>query len=204
MLQVFLISTVVFFALVAFQVGAQIKAERRREQRKKVVCEGFDAASQATIQLIGREAYDEMTERIDRLLAAHANDSCVTVNLTCGSERREGSDRLHSILPGEPVTLAANTQGGLERVDVYSEGICIGSLLLVDAERALDTMRTKNVSGAFVAEQNGYGMSQGVALRVIIFYTSRETERVSEESWVLPYRTRIGKAGKGRIDLFQN
>lgn len=111
-----------------------------------------------------------MTARIADIISNHRCDSTRTVALTGGPESEEGAARLHDLLPGDSLHLRDSSAPGVARVNVYSDDILIGHLLLEDAERALSVMHSMLVTGVYVAEQNCYGDVDAVALNVIIFY----------------------------------
>lgn len=124
----------------------------------------------STRRLIGDEAYEKMVASVDDVIRRHSSDRCQSFGLSSGPDSDPGWRQLHKLLPGDPLWLRKDSDGGLDCIDVYSEGYLIGRLMLTAAEKAAEIMDSKTVTGAYVAEQNSYGDSNIVSLRIILFY----------------------------------
>ncbi len=154
-----------------------------------------------TRALIGDDNFERMRDTVENLLQRHVADKCINVELTSGADSEEGARRLHSLLPGDPLTLRKNTESGLELVDVYSDGYRVGRLLLGDADKAIDVMKNSSLTGVYVAEQNCFGDCSYVDLRLILFFTPRIAAE-NEQQADTPYRFTIN--GPKPIILYQN
>lgn len=198
---------IIFFAALCLIITFALYLKARRDIRNKYshIEENQEdpAAYDSTRSLIGDEAYEEMTRRVDTLLSIHRCDESVAVCLTSGPDNRPEADELHHLLPGEPVKLTRNDENGVECVDVYSRGFRIGRLMLADAEIAIEVMRDSMITGVYVAEQNCYGDCEDIAMRLVIFHCP---ERRHISSAIIderkPYRVRF--QGINPIELFQN
>lgn len=135
--------------------------------------ETLDDPQAYTISLIGRKAYDEMKIQVESVMNEHKGQPSTIFRLCRGADAADGKKCLHSLLPGDQLFLLPNLSGGLSRADVYSKGICVGSLLLTEAETALYMMNQYNIKGVYVAEQNCYGDVDGVDLSLIMFYQAK-------------------------------
>lgn len=123
-------------------------------------------------QLIGDAAYHEMHRRVEILMARHAAHSYDCMYLCSGADTPHGNRKLHSLLPGMPLTLRDASHDGIYAVDVYSDDIRIGSLLFAEAEKVLELMHTRRRTGVYVSEQRAYGDCQTVGLGIVIFHTA--------------------------------
>lgn len=135
--------------------------------------ESLDGPLAYTISLIGQQAYDAMKMQVESVMNEHKGQPSTIFRLCRGADASDGRKCLHSLLPGDRLSLIPNLSGGLSRADVYSKGICVGSLLLTEAETALHMMSQYNVKGVYVAEQNCYGDVDGVDLSLIMFYQAK-------------------------------
>lgn len=157
-----------------------------------------------TADLLGDEAYKRMTEKVDLVMHTHYRDNCRAVKLTSGTESGEGAKRLHHLLPGDDLYLQRADCGDVVAVDVYNEGRKVGTLMLSDAEVAVEIMSQKCVTGVYVAEQNCFGDCPKTDLTMIIFFKERNAEDFSQ-----PYAMQgmefLAKAdGPHPMLLFQN
>ena len=135
MIDLILVILILAVAAVAFNLEARRKVLRRRqverlERLQKLREETGDAG---TIDLIGEQAYRDMTARIDGILERHGHQPCLTLNLSCGPDTDKGSDELHTLLPGEPVEIVPCGEGGVEWYDVYFNGARVGRFVLAEA-----------------------------------------------------------------------
>lgn len=178
MMETLLIILIIALAALAFNMQARYEMRRRREAETAFESDidRMRAPDQETrtIDLIGEEAYAEMTQRIDRVLRDHCHHPCITLELTCGPDSRNGNELLHKTLPGDPLTLNPCTEMGVEWVDVYSNGVRIGRLALEEAEEYGRIIRKAHVCGAYVAEQNCYGIEDSHRMSIIVFYEPSE------------------------------
>lgn len=134
-------------------------------------------AEKRTIDLIGEKAYCEMTERIDALLLRHKGQLCESIPLTCGPGTQAAADELHSLLPGMPLELTLCSEAGVAMIDVYSNGERIGRFALESAAIVRNLMQGNSLKGAYVAEQNCFGIEGSHQLAVIIFYEPKVEKR---------------------------
>lgn len=187
MIEVILITIIIFSVITVFQVQTRIMTENRRRERAARAFAEYNRmhdnraqtetqADARTIDLIGEEAYKEMTARIDALLARHGNQRCVSLELTCGPDTKAGAKELHSLLPGMRLELNICSEGGTRLVDVYSNGTRIGRLALSEASVLTSLMEGNSLKGAYVAEQNCYGLEDSHQMAVIVFYEPRKEE----------------------------
>ena len=176
MIDIILITILILAAAVAFHLQARHDIRIRREERQRERIESLkdECATLRTIDLIGEEAYDRMTEQIGKVLKRHESHCCTIVNLTCGPDSREGSEELHSLLPGVELNLVACSQEGLDCIDIYHNGARIGRLLLDDADQLFDIMKSSRITGTYVAEQNCYGIETSHQMCIIVFYKPAE------------------------------
>lgn len=202
--------------LIAVALKAKYDVRRRREMLHEALelessREEMSVAERETRRLLGDQAYDEMVERVKRLLHNHDGQKSVTVNLTGGPSNAKGRERLHSLLPGDPLWLRENSIEGVRNIDVYSSGYKIGALMLNDADTVLEVMDTAKITGAYVAEQNSYGESDMVSLRVILFFipdaeeskAARRAHLFAEATKLSPYKITLQGDGHN-YTLFQN
>ncbi|MCM1153670.1 MAG: hypothetical protein NC328_08470, partial [Muribaculum sp.] len=100
----------------------------------------------------------------------HTGDLCMSIGVSCGPATEQGWHQLHMMLPGDELTLRRSEDKGVECVDVISDNIIIGRMMLTAASKALEIIERYDVKGVYVAEQNSYGDSDIMSMRVIIFY----------------------------------
>lgn len=131
-----------------------------------LACDGGIAR---TIELIGKEEYSKMTARIEDVIDRHRGQNCTTVSLTCGPDTFDGAHELHRLLPGQPLNLVSCSAGGVDTIDVYFNGARIGRLALADEEKVRDILNGSRMTGAYVAEQNCYGLIGSHRMELIIF-----------------------------------
>lgn len=148
--------------------------KQRADARRLAELEKLDSLTrnpnQRTVDLIGKDAYSRMTQRINTVLQMHKRHKSITLTLTCGPDSRSGAEELHSILPGEKVEVNMTTEAGVEWTDVYSRGVRIGRFGLL-ADGLLRQISSANaIKGAYVAEQNCYGIENSCQLSVIFFF----------------------------------
>ncbi|MCM1377712.1 MAG: hypothetical protein NC097_02575 [Clostridium sp.] len=124
----------------------------------------------ATRALIGDDLYSRMSQNVDEVIARHADDRCRSFPLSSGPDSSRGWKQLHKLLPGDPLWLKKEMDDGIECINVYSEGFLIGRLALTASDFVGEILDSRCLTGVYVAEQNCYGNSDIVALRVIIFY----------------------------------
>lgn len=205
MLEVIFVILILGLAALAFNIQNSFSIRSKRERIRKDTAERNlrPKPEQRTVDLIGEEAFDEMTRKIDTILSKHSHQQCVTVNLSSGPDTREGASELHSILPGTPVLLNANYEGGVSWIDVYANGARIGRLALLDAATVKDVMKSNVITGTYVAEQNCYGIENSYQLAVIIFYEPKDVavSKKSRFSMPVPHESR---AAGSMIDICQN
>lgn len=176
---------------------------RGRMEAARSNCREFPNSSPGCPVVPEINSHEDITQKVNHLITRHKADKCITVALTSGAASREASLRLHSLLPGDPLCLRRNVEGGLELVDVYSDGYRVGRLLLGDAENAFKVMRDSIMTGAYVAEQNCYGDPSSVDLKIILFFTPRQTPMgMSEIADETPYKVTVN--GSKPLVLFQN
>lgn len=189
---------ILIFTLVLVGVAFNLKAKndriKRREElsRERLATLREGNIEEETKELIGEEAYERMTRMIDDILSTHRGEQCIALDLTCGPNTKFGSDELHSLLPGMKLNLVVCNEGGVECIDVYHNGARVGRFALTQAELVRETMRTNNIRGVYVSEQNCYGLEDRLQLSVIIFYKPMERPAVHS----LIQNTRIEKHSK--------
>ncbi|MDE5644570.1 MAG: hypothetical protein K2I45_02890 [Muribaculaceae bacterium] len=184
MVDVVIICIVVIAAGVAFCLQARhdmlatrkMLSHERFEQLKK------ESSESRTIDLIGEDAYHDMTARIERIIELHGHQACQTFALTCGPDTAEGSRELHRILPGCPLRLCMCREDGVDWIDVYCNGARIGRMALLDACEITDIMTTNHIRGAYVSEQNCYGVEDSHQIGIIIFYEPKEKRGLGADS----------------------
>lgn len=180
MLEFVIAILILMIALVAFNLEMKRSLKAKREVQRRAESERIlrpNDAESRTIDLIGEQAYDEMTRNIDEILRRHGHQKCISFDLTCGPDTLEGSDRLHRLLPGTPLQLMLCSEGGVDWVDVYDGGARIGRLALLEAAILKETMRTNHLRAAYVAEQNCFGIEDSHQLSVIVFYDPKEVSK---------------------------
>lgn len=167
-------SGVAFNLQARHQVRARREAARRRCAREILRGQTGDAGYDHTIDLIGEEEFHRMTERVDHIRKRHGHQPCMRLNLTCGPDTTAGADELHHILPGMPLRLTLCTEGGVNWIDVYFNGPRIGRLALMESMILRDAMRSNYVRGAYVAEQNCFGIEDSHLLSIIVFLEKKD------------------------------
>ena len=179
MLEVITIILIIALAGLAFnlQTAASVKMQRGGSHRRQAESTMQLSSEQSTIDLIGEKTYKEMTERIDEILQKHSHQQCMTLNLTCGPDTKEGAAELHSLLPGTELQLNQCTEGGVDWIDVYAAGARIGRLALLEASSVREISKTNYIRGAYVAEQNCYGIENSHRMALIVFYESKSLTR---------------------------
>lgn len=172
MIDVILVILIVAVAAVAFNLQARrdVRARREAERIARLQRLREETGDGNTIDLIGEEAYRAMTSRIDGILHRHGHQPCISMTLSCGPDTIKGADELHSLLPGQPVEIVPCSEGGVMCYDVYFNGSRIGRFVLTEASLLRETLRDNHVRGAYVAEQNCYGIDGSHDLRIILFY----------------------------------
>lgn len=123
-----------------------------------------------TISLIGLDAFKEMSARIDRILHSHRGDKSISVTLTCGPSDTVCAARLHTLLPGDSISLKIRDNKGVNVVDVFADDLKIGSLVLTEADAVISTLESNRLTGCYVAEQNCYASPGILSMSIIIFY----------------------------------
>lgn len=173
------------FSALTLLMAWMAKRDIRNRHNKKIEAaiadahEEMDPKEAATRQLIGDEAYEKMVARVDEVIRRHQRDNCISVALTSGPDNEKGWKELNRILPGDPVWLKKSSHDGVDCVDVFSGGFRIGRLMLTAAGKVFDVLDNAIVTGSYVAEQNSWGDSNVVAMRIIIFHRpARENETV--------------------------
>lgn len=179
MVDFLLILIILMASAIAFNLQATHRVRTRREaarlRRSEELLRGqSDRAVDHTIDLIGEEEFHRMTERVDLILKRHGHQPCMRLNLTCGPDTPAGADELHHILPGMPLRLTLCTEGGVNWIDVYFNGPRIGRLALMESMILRDAMRSNYVRGAYVAEQNCFGIEDSHLLSIIVFLEKKE------------------------------
>lgn len=180
MYEIILILIVLATVCVAFNLQTAIDARRLRQEITDTshtsAATDTDETESRTIDLIGREAYRAMTERIDGILRKHAHHPCLSLDLTCAPTDRDGADELHRLLPGAELHLLTCNQGGVGWIDVYSNGLRVGRLALLEADAVGKILRCNHVCGVYVSEQNCFGIEDSHRLSLIIFYEDKQAE----------------------------
>lgn len=178
---------------------------KRTEQRRAAAEAAMTNtnSSQRTIDLIGEEAYNAMTERIDKILREHSHEPCVTLSLTCGPDTEEGAKELHSILPGTPIQLTLCNEGGVDTVDVYNNGLRIGRFALLEAMTIYEIMKNNVLRAAFVAEQNCYGIQDSLQLAIIVFYEPK-TKTKPSLTQLFSHKKQKTASNSGSIEICEN
>lgn len=187
--------------LVAFKARADVR-RIRRNSRAPSHPRQMSQEEAATRELIGDDAYEDMVRRVDDIVSRHSSDRFVSVALSSGPKSLEGWKALCSLLPGDAVGLKFRDVDGLRIIDVLSNDVRIGSVLLTAADRLMSDVGGDAITGAYVAEQNSYGDSNVAAMRIIVFHSAR-SESLSptlRRSDMLHVNTRFGRS----FDLCQN
>lgn len=205
MIDLILVILILAVAAVAFNLEARRKGLRRRQverlERLQKLCD--ETGDAGTIDLIGEQAYRDMTARIDGILERHGHQPCLTLNLSCGPDTDKGSDELHTLLPGEQVEIVPCSEGGVEWYDVYFNGARVGRFVLAEASLLRETLRDNHVRGAYVAEQNCYKIEDSHQLKVILFYEPK----AAGDAGALRRPSRASRSAKSdtaTIDICQN
>lgn len=199
MIELILIILIIATSAIVFDLQNRRQRQARREARRLARLDELrrNGADMHTVGLIGEEAYNAMTIRINHILDKHKMQPCISVKLTIGPDTKAAARRLHKILPGEEVKLNLCSEQGVKYVDVYSKGERIGRLTLMENLIVRETMETNHLRGAYVAEQNCYGIKDSHELSVIIFYEPKDCTAEHE--------TRPQNAmGKMRADICEN
>lgn len=176
------------FAAVAWKAGEDLRRERKAFHGEAEVkksdnkIETLSSDEKRTRLLIGDEAYTRMVANVDEVLLRHTDDTCQSIAISTSPDDEEGWSKLHQLLPGDELELVRTDLHGVECVDVMSEGVRIGRLMLTAAQKAIEIMKHYTVKGVYVAEQNSYGDSDIMSMRVIIFYNLLEMQESVEES----------------------
>lgn len=129
-----------------------------------------------TRRLIGDEAFERMRTRIASLLRRHSADRSTSLWLSGCPGDSTGWEELHALLPGMPVTLENVSHDGISAVAVYSRDVRVGTLLMNEAEKAIQLTDNAQVTGAYVAEQNSYGVCDDMSLKIVLFYNKEEAD----------------------------
>ena len=205
MLEVITIILIIALAGLAFnlQTAASVKMRRTDSRRRKAESVMHAAGEQRTIDLIGEKTYKEMTERIDDILQKHSHQQCMTLNLTCGPDTKEGAAELHSLLPGTQLQLNQCTEGGVDWIDVYAAGARIGRLALLEASSVREISKANYIRGAYVAEQNCYGIEDSHRMALIIFYESKSLTRQSVSEFFFQ-RKPSSPVNPGKAEICEN
>lgn len=206
MYETILIILILILATIAFNLTSaqSIKAKRQAQMYKRAASAmKDDNPDQKTIDLIGEEAYKAMTERIDKILRIHSHEPCITLNLTCGPDTREGSTELHTILPGTPLQLNMCKEGGVETVDIYNNGSRIGRLALLEAMTIKEIMKKNTIRAAYVAEQNCYGIEDSLQMAIIVFYEPKTKTKPTFTQAFTDFKEKRPK-DIGIIDICEN
>ena len=179
MVDFLLILIILMASAITFNLQARHRVRTRREatrlRRSEELLRGqSDRAVDHTIDLIGEEEFQRMTERVNLILRRHGHQPCIRLNLTCGPDTPAGADELHHILPGMPLQLTLCSEGGVDWIDVYFNGPRIGRLALMESMILRDAMRSNYVRGAYVAEQNCFGIEDSHLLSIIVFLEKKE------------------------------
>lgn len=157
-----------------------------------------------TIDLIGREAFMDMTRRVDRILSEHEAEESITVTLTCGPSDSKSEARLHALLPGDELRLSAHIENGVAVVYVFSDEYRIGSLVLTEADTVMKVMECNRLTGCYVAEQNCYDSPGYVKLDIVVFYSATSHGHPNVERMrhlINTCRVRLRKARPGGFPL---
>lgn len=172
MIETILIILIIACSVLVFNIQSKRETRARREAQKLARLQALknSGADMNTVKLIGEKAYHEMTDRINTIMERHKMQPCISVRLTCGPEGEGATRQLHKMLPGEEVKLVLCSERGAQYVDVYSQSYRIGRLALLEDMIVRDTMESNHLRGAYVAEQNCYGIKDSQELSIIIFY----------------------------------
>lgn len=206
MTDIILILFIVILASLTFALQTRYEIRKRREARNRERLEALKETTgdRRTIDLIGEEAYHDMTRRIEEILERHSHQNCINLTLTCGPDTVDGAHELHSLLPGYPIKLVNCSEGGVETVDVYYNGCRVGRFALLDAMTIRRLMSRNHIRGAYVAEQNCYGIINSHQLAIIIFYEPIEKVDTLATAKSLIFRHRDTKNNTKASDFCQN
>jgi hypothetical protein len=184
MADVIIICIVIIAAGVAFCLQARhdMLATRRLLSHERFEHLKEQCSETRTIDLIGEEAYHDMTARIERIIELHGHQACQTFTLTCGPDSADGSRELHRILPGCQLRLCACREDGVDWIDVYCNGARIGRMALLDALEISEIMENNHIRGAYVSEQNCYGIEDSHQIGIILFYEPKEVRTADSET----------------------
>lgn len=158
-----------------------------------------------TIRVIGQKRYDEMNDRLTRLLDKHRGEDFYTVSLEGVPLGKDSSRVLHHLLPGDRVCLLRSENGGNIEFKVFSEGRLIGSISSENAYQLSRLMKYAYLSGIYVWRQNCYGCRcKDIDLDIIMFYNFKENMTVAKESLFddIPFIMRV--EGINPFILIQN
>lgn len=182
MYELILIILIVGLAAVAFNMQARYEMRMKRDEKRTQMIEELRARHEdlRTVDLIGEKAYNDMTARIDNILREHCHQQCMTLEMTCGPDNRGCAEELHKLLPGDELCLEPCREGGVEWVDIYSNGLRVGRLALLEAGAVRDAMKSNHIRGVYVAEQNCYGIEDSHKISIILFYEPKEKRDVEE------------------------
>lgn len=194
MISTIIIIGIILIATIAFNMQSRHEIKHRRQKENllytrrpeeeensedRVIIEPVstsdaDKEIMRTIELIGHKAYEEMTDRINKIMHRHGSQNSATVSLTCGPDTLDGAHELHRLLPGQPLKLVNCRAEGVDTIDVYFNGVRIGRLALDEADTILSIMRDNSITAAYVAEQNCFGRIGSHQMDIIVFYEPRK------------------------------
>lgn len=168
---------IAIFSLILFTIAVIARNDVGRQRRQRIASAREHTSDpqisdeeKATRRLIGDENYAHMLENVNKVVERHGSDLCASIALTSGPVDDRGWQRLHQLLPGDSLWLSRNHSEGVDCVDVMADGYLVGRLLLTAARKAIDILEQQVVTGVYVAEQNSYGDSDTLSLRIIMFY----------------------------------
>ena len=127
-----------------------------------------------TIELIGLDKFKSMIRRIDYLSDLHVLDDNMIFNIVSGPTTIDGSSRLHTLLPGDKISVAVKESDDTQECELYSHGVRIGSLIFDEAARFIELQRTRHITGVYVSAQNAYGDSSDLSLEIVAFYSTEK------------------------------
>lgn len=195
------------FAIIVFNIQNTYRIRKTRAVKnfghhRKIIsgdCK-YCSSKEKTIDLIGKEEYEKMNRRIDTILAKHASQKSICLNITCGPDTNDGSIELHKLLPGHEVQLVLCAEEGLFCVDLYHSGARIGRFTLIESLALRQLMKSNHIRGAYVAEQNCYGIETSQDIKIILFYESIEEIEVKTNI----HKTVAKKGDKISLDFCEN
>lgn len=173
MIDTIIILGILALAGVVFNMQNRRAIEHKREKRNHLGADE-DPEISHTIDLIGKSAYREMTERIERIMKEHSGHKNCKLSLTCGPDTFDGAHELHGLLPGQSVKLLQCRAEGVDTIDVYYNGVRIGRLALNEARHLCSLLEHNSIIAAYVAEQNCYRKIGSHQMDIIVFYKRRE------------------------------